>query len=141
MTQSPFVNVTLHPASVRTLIPKSEAIERSGMMCPVNITGSPSIFISHICVDMTWRPSASATLSGFIVGRLFIMGVPSITNICVAPESAMACFVGRQNVLLAISACISWVFKRAWYTVMVGRLLVTFVVGMVMSSSSTSDTL
>jgi hypothetical protein len=140
-TQSPFVNVTLHPASARTLIPKSEAIERSGMMCPINVTGSPSIFILHICVDMTWHPSASATLSGILVGRLFITGVPSITNICVAPESAMACFVGRQNVPPAISACISWVLERAWYAVTVGRLLVMFVVGTVMSSSLTSDAL
>jgi hypothetical protein len=94
MIQSPFVNVMSHPTSVRIHIPKSEAMDRSGMMCPVKVTGRPSIWMSHMCVDMTWQPSASATLSGCVVGRLLIMGVPSITKIWVAPESAIACFVG-----------------------------------------------
>jgi hypothetical protein len=79
--QTPFVNVTSHPASVRIRILKSEAMDRSGMMCPVKVTGRPSIWMSHICVDMTWQPSAGATRSGCVVGCLLITGVPSITII------------------------------------------------------------
>jgi hypothetical protein len=90
-------NVTVHPASVRTRIPTSEAIDRSGMMCPVSTVGSPSILMSHMCVEKTILPSANATFSGCVVGRLLMTGVPSITKIWVAPESAMASFVSRRN--------------------------------------------
>ena len=38
---------------------------------------------------MTSRPSARATFNGLVVGRLLTTGVPSITKIWVAPESAM----------------------------------------------------
>ena len=82
--------VTIHPTSVRTLIPKSDAMDSSGMICPVNIIGRPGMSTSHICVDITRRPSARATLRGQSVGRLFLTGVPSMMNICVAPESAIA---------------------------------------------------
>ena len=75
------VNVTSHPAVVRTRMPKSEATDRSGTMCPVRTVGSPSISTSHICVDVTMRPSASATFNGRVVGRRFTTGVPSITKI------------------------------------------------------------
>jgi hypothetical protein len=37
------VNVTSHPASVSTLIPKVEAMDRSGMICPVRTKGRPLI--------------------------------------------------------------------------------------------------
>ena len=52
--QSPFVNVTSHPTSVRIRIPKSKAMDKSGMMCPIKVTGRPLIWMSHICVDMIW---------------------------------------------------------------------------------------
>ena len=78
-------------------MPNSEAIERSGMMCPVSIVGSPSILMSHMCVDRTIRPSANATFNGCVVGCLLTTGVPSITKIWVAPESAMASYVSRRN--------------------------------------------
>ncbi len=94
MIQSPFVNVTSHPTSVRIRIPKSKAMDRLGMMCPVKVTGRPSIWMLHMCVDMTWQPSASATRSGCVVGCLLITGVLSITKIWVAPELAIVCFVG-----------------------------------------------
>ena len=83
-------NVTVHPTSVRTRIPKSEAMESSGMMWPVNVTGRPGMSTSHMCVDITFRPSARATLSGCLVGRLLVTGVPSMMKIYVAPESAIA---------------------------------------------------
>ncbi len=60
------------------------------MMWPIRVTGSPLILTSHICVDITLRPSASETLRGKIVQCLLTTGVPSITKIWVAPESAMA---------------------------------------------------
>ncbi len=37
------VSVTSHPASVSTLIPKREAMDRSGMICPVRTKGRPLI--------------------------------------------------------------------------------------------------
>jgi hypothetical protein len=43
-----------------------------------------------MCVDITLRPSARATLRGCLVGRLLLTGVPSMMKICVAPESAIA---------------------------------------------------
>jgi hypothetical protein len=102
-------NVTVHPASVRTRIPNSEAIDRSGIMCPVSTVGSPSILMSHMCVDQTIRPSANATFSGCVVGRLLTTGVPSITKIWVAPESAMASYVFRRNPANpAFSICTRW---------------------------------
>jgi hypothetical protein len=90
-------NVTVHPASVRTRIPNSEAIDRSGIMCPVSTVGSPSILMSHMCVDKTIRLSANATFSGCVVVRLLTTGVPSITKIWVAPESAMASYMSRRK--------------------------------------------
>lgn len=89
-------NVTVHPASVSTRIPNSEAMDRSGMMWPMSTVGRPFILMSHMCVDMTSRPSANATLRGRVVGRLLSTGVPSITKIWVAPESAMASCVCRR---------------------------------------------
>ena len=60
-------NLTVHPASVSTRIPKREAIDNSGTMCPTSIVGRPGINISHICVNITLSPSANATLSGHVV--------------------------------------------------------------------------
>ncbi len=107
------LNVTVHPASVRTRIPNSEAIDRLGIMCPVSTVGSPSILMSHMCVDKTIRPSANTTFNGCVVVRLLTTGVPSITKIWVAPESDMASYVSRgkpENPALSVftrwsSAC------------------------------------
>ncbi len=56
------------------------------------------MWILHSWVDNTCRPSASAALSEHVVLCLFLTGIPSITKICVAPESAMAPFVFIQKV-------------------------------------------
>ncbi len=80
----------MHPAAVRTRIPNKDAIDNSGTICPTSIVGSPGIIMSHICVDVTRRPSASATFSGHVVFRLLWTGIPSMTKIWVAPESAIA---------------------------------------------------
>jgi hypothetical protein len=101
------VNVTLQPASVRTRIPNREAIERSGMMWPVRIVGSPSITISHMCVDVTIRPSARATFNGRVVGRRLLTGVPSMTKTWVAPESAMDIAGGSCTIPPAMSRSMS----------------------------------
>ncbi len=70
------------------------------MMWPVNVIGMPFIFMSHICVDVTCRPSASDTRSGVVVGCLLATGAPSITKIWVAPESAMASVGGGRRQVL-----------------------------------------
>ena len=104
-------------------MPKREAMDKSGIMCPVRTVGRPSMAMSHMCVDMTWRPSANATFNGLVVGRLLITGVPSMTKIWVAPESAMACVVGRCMAPPAMS---------------MGDAVNTLEVTMVISSSSSS---
>jgi hypothetical protein len=91
-------NVTLHPASVSALISNREAMDRPGMLCPITMVGRPSIYMSHMCVDITYLPLASATLRGCVVLRLLMTGVPFIIKICVMPESAMASLMLRQNV-------------------------------------------
>ncbi len=90
-------NLTLHPALVNTTIPNRDAIKSSRMMCPVRTTGSPLMWTLHICVDVTCRPLARDTARGFVMGPLLITGVPSIMNICVAPESAIASLVLSGN--------------------------------------------
>ncbi len=60
-------NFTMHPASVSTRIPKREAMDNSGTMCPTRVVGRPGITMSHICVDSTQWPLANATLRGHVV--------------------------------------------------------------------------
>ncbi len=43
-------NFTVHPASVSTWIPKREAMDNSGTMCPMSVVGRPGIMMSHMCV-------------------------------------------------------------------------------------------
>ncbi len=85
-------NLTMHPASVSTRIPKREAIDNSGTMCPTSVVGRPGIIISHMCVDITLHPSANATLSKHLAFRLLWTGVPSIIKNWVASKSAIALF-------------------------------------------------
>ncbi len=94
-------NLTLHPALVNTAMSNRDAIESSGMMCPVRTTGSPLMWTLHICVDVTCRPSARDTVKGFVIGHLLITGVPSIMNICIAPESAISSLVLSGNAATA----------------------------------------
>jgi hypothetical protein len=44
--------VTLQPALVNTGMPKSEAILRLGIMCPIRVTGRPLMMMLHSCVDV-----------------------------------------------------------------------------------------
>ncbi len=81
----------MHPALHNTLIPKSDAIAKFGTICPVNVVGSPGMLMSHICIDLTCLPSGRLIVNGFVAGRLFSTLTPSMTNMDVAPVSAMAC--------------------------------------------------
>jgi len=81
MTHFSMSNLTVHPASVSTRIPKREAIDNSGTMCPTRVVGRLGMMMSHMCVDITRRPSANATLSGHVVFCLLWTGVPSTTKI------------------------------------------------------------
>jgi hypothetical protein len=90
-------NLTSHPASVKTWMPKREAMESSGMMCPIHVTGSPIMFTSHIWVEVTCLPLARDTCRGQVVCPLLTMGVPSITKIWVALEYAIASFLVNLN--------------------------------------------
>ncbi len=62
-----------------------------GTMYPVNTVGSPGIFMSQMCVDITLLPSGRVIVIGLFVLWRFLTGVPFIINIEVAPVSAMAC--------------------------------------------------
>ena len=82
------------------------------MMWPVRTVGNPLICMSHMCVDITILPSASTTFRGCIVVCLLTMGVPSITKKWVAPESAMAFFVLKQNAAPA-NSCLCRIYSGA----------------------------
>ncbi len=82
------------------------------------VVGRPGSIISHICVDITRRPSANATFRGQVVFCLLRTGVPSITNICVAPESAIASLslmvpCGHDSFVL------TFVVNAVWYSMFV----------------------
>jgi hypothetical protein len=72
-------------------MPKSEAMAKFGTMCSVSIVGRPGMSISQLCIDFTCLPSGRLIVSGFVAGLLFFTSTPSMTNIKVAPVSAMAC--------------------------------------------------
>ncbi len=71
--------------------------------------------MSHRCVDLTWLPSGKLIVDCFVAGRMFLMGVPSIMNMDVAPVSTIACIaaivialrywgVGAPNRCCAVAA-------------------------------------
>ena len=86
-----FVNITLHPASHKTLMPINDAIDNLGTTCPTNTIGSPGIVMLHVCVDFTFVPSGRLIVSGRIAGWRFSHGVPSVMRIDIAPVLAIAC--------------------------------------------------
>ena len=87
-----FLDVKFNRASRCCEDMEREAIDNSGSICPTSVVGSPGIIISHICVDITRRPLANAIFSGHVVFCLLWMGMPSMTKIWVALESAIASF-------------------------------------------------
>jgi hypothetical protein len=56
-----------------------------------------------MCVDMTRRPLANATFNGHVVFRLLWTGMPSMTKIWVAPESAIA---SLDAIVIHFDACL-----------------------------------
>jgi hypothetical protein len=93
-------NVMSQPTHVNTHIPNRDAIDKSGIMCPVRTNVRPSMFMLLMCVDMTYHPLANVTLSGRVVRRLLITSAPSMTKIWVAPEPAMVAAMFSQNIAL-----------------------------------------
>ena len=57
------VNVTVHPALHKILIPTNDAIVNPQTICPVSIVGRPGSMMSHVCVDLTIAPSGKFILS------------------------------------------------------------------------------
>jgi hypothetical protein len=74
-------------------MPIKDAIDNLGTIRPVKTMGRPGIVMSHRCVDLTWLPSGKMIINCFIAGQMFLMGVPSIMNMGIAPVSAIACDV------------------------------------------------
>jgi hypothetical protein len=94
-----------------------------------------------MCVDKTIRPSANATFSGWVVGHLLTTGVPSITKIWVAPESAMASYVLRRNPANpAFSVFTSWLSASVLNAIR-ERLLDDTLEMITVASSSMSSTI
>ncbi len=106
---------TLHPALHKGRIPIREAIFNDGTMCPVNVCGSPGIWMSQTWVDRIVVPSGKFILSGLVAMRLLLTSALSMMNIAVAPVSAMAlfaamvsafkyCGIGVPNMVRAVAA-------------------------------------
>jgi hypothetical protein len=140
------VNTTLHPASHSTLIPIKDAMDSLGTTCPTKTVGSPRMVMLHVCIHLTLLPSGKFMVSGWIAGRRFWTGVPSITKIEVAPISAIACNVA---IVIALRYCGKGVSNRChaaaarfclttFFAKVVGdELAVQFEVTIVLSSSTT----
>ncbi len=75
-THVDLLKISLHPTLVKMCMPNKDAMESSGIMCPINGMGRPSMCVSHMCVNDTWRLSASETVRRFVVTLLLITGVP-----------------------------------------------------------------
>ena len=75
-------------------MPVSEATLRAGTMCPSSTCSNPGISTSHMCVEHTVFPSGNLMLRGLGAICTFCMGVSAITNIVVAPVSAIPCVLG-----------------------------------------------
>ncbi len=106
---------TLHPALHKGQIPIREAIFNDGMMCPVNICGSPGIWMSQTWVDHIVVPSGKFILSGLVAIHLLSTSALSMMNIAATPVSAMAlfaamvsvfkyCGIGVPNMVCAVAA-------------------------------------
>jgi hypothetical protein len=80
-------------------------MDNLGTMCPMRVVGRLGIVMSHMCVDITRRPSANATLSGHVVFHLLWTSVPSMMKIWVVPESAIALFDAIVNAAKAHFDC------------------------------------
>ncbi len=89
----------MHPSLHNIRIPTSDATVSSGTMWPSNTCGNPGISRLHICVGFTNLPSGKLIMSGFVVGRIFFMGVFFMTITNIAPVSATPCVMGIDGFL------------------------------------------
>jgi hypothetical protein len=94
------VNVTVHLALHKILIPTNDAIVNPQTMCPVRTVGRPGIIMFHLCIDLTTAPSGKFTLNGFVGICILLIFKLSITNREVAPVSATACVLANDIMLL-----------------------------------------
>jgi hypothetical protein len=69
----------------------SKVIARCGTTCPIKTVGNLGIVTSHICIDLTFRPSGMLMVKGFVVTLLLTTSTASIMKMDVAPVSAIAC--------------------------------------------------
>ena len=91
--------------------------------------------MSYMCVDITRRPSANATLSGHVGFCLLLTGLPSMTKIWVVPESTIASFDAIALVAYAhLGCCLEANEENADSRLVVVELFETFDVTTVMSS-------
>jgi hypothetical protein len=79
--------------------------------------------MSHICVDITRQLSANATLRGQVVVHLLRTGVPSITKICVAPESAIASLGVMVNTACRLNCIVRALMENTVWLVCHGRAI------------------
>ena len=70
-------------------------------MWPVNVTGKPGIVTSQMFVDCTFFPSKRLMDMGFGARRLFCTLVPFMTNMDMAPVSAIS-WAGLMDIALAL---------------------------------------
>jgi hypothetical protein len=76
---------TSHPTSVKTRMPKSKAIESSGMMWPVNVTGRPSMCMSNIWVGGPLEKSSIFFLlqrSCLVLDHVYVCYMTSHVKFC-----------------------------------------------------------
>jgi len=71
----------------------------------MRVVGRSGTIMSRMCVDIIRSQSANATLSGQVVFCLLWTGVPSMTKIWVAHESAIALFDAIVNAAYAHFDC------------------------------------
>ncbi len=88
---------TLHLALHKGRIPIREAIFNDGTMCPVNVCGSPGIWMLRTWVDRIVVPSSIFILSGLVAIRLLSTSALSMMNIAVVPVLAMALFAAMVS--------------------------------------------
>ncbi len=55
--------------------------------------GGPGIVMLQRCVDLTWLPLGKFIVNCIVVGGMFLIVVPSMMNMDVAPDSTIACDV------------------------------------------------
>ncbi len=83
------VKIIVQLALHRTRMPMREAMDNLETICPVRIIGSPGVTMLHTCVEHTISPFGRLMERGSVARRMFLIGVPAITNMEVAPMSAM----------------------------------------------------